>query len=103
MDNISSERMQTYEAAIKSQGYFDWVVRVAGKQITRRVTDLGIKGNFLTLFFISLGENYRTDICAIEFTQFDNSYLQSQFPLFTDVLIIHASDDMLVPVEDART
>lgn len=69
--------------AFDKQGFYDWKAKVAGQQITVKVTP---------------------DMFE-EFIAYDTTFVNDQrkFPNSTHVLIIHGDADNLVPIEDGHT
>jgi hypothetical protein len=66
---------KTWKASFDSQGYYDWKLKVAGKE---RVVKL-----------------YPQDIEA--FATWDSSAVWGKFPKHTDVLTLHGLADVFVP------
>lgn len=58
-------------------GYSDWHVKIAGRQIVRRVTIEGSRA----------------------FASWDNSYIARSFPREMNVLSVHGEQDEIVPLE----
>ncbi|KAK9894416.1 alpha/beta-hydrolase [Cystobasidium minutum MCA 4210] len=69
--------------AFEKQGYYDWKAKVAGQEITVRVTP---------------------DMFE-EFIAYDTAFVndQTRFPNTTNILVIHGDADTLVPLEDGKT
>ncbi|KAM0755544.1 alpha/beta-hydrolase [Meredithblackwellia eburnea MCA 4105] len=72
---------KVYQEAFKKYGYYDWKVKVAGKEITRRIIPEGVEA----------------------FASWNNDFIENDFPQSMDVLNIHGEADKTVPVEDAHT
>lgn len=70
---------KTHQAAFASNGYYQWDVTVARRQVKTKI--------------------YPSDIEA--FASFDSSLVCRSFPATTDVLTIHGLDDKTVPPYDA--
>ncbi|KAG8974503.1 hypothetical protein FRC05_007302 [Tulasnella sp. 425] len=84
--NVSARyrmKLHTYydrwREGFEKAGFFLWKVRVAGKQVVRRVTPEHIR----------------------DFEEADMSFVWTKFPQKTDVLTIHGLGDMVVPPFDA--
>ncbi|KAG8949924.1 hypothetical protein FRC04_008227 [Tulasnella sp. 424] len=80
--NVSARyrmKLHTYydrwREGFEKAGFFLWKVRVAGKQVVRRVTPEHIR----------------------DFEEADMSFVWTKFPQKTDVLTIHGLGDMVVP------
>ncbi|KAI8595740.1 Alpha/Beta hydrolase protein [Dissophora ornata] len=64
-------------ALLEKQGHFDWHARAAGKQVTLRVTQQHFD----------------------DFLNFDTAAV-AHIPSMTSILLVHGSDDIVVPVKD---
>ncbi|XP_006462461.1 hypothetical protein AGABI2DRAFT_72188 [Agaricus bisporus var. bisporus H97] len=76
---VKTEGAQHWEEAFKKQGYFEWKVTVARKQVIAKINPQSVE-----------------DFCS-----WDTSFVWEQFPKETDVLTIHGTADKIVPVSDA--
>lgn len=79
-----------YDADFEKQGYQDWNVKIAGKQVSRRMTPEGVRG------FAAKGRTAPDERVQIRsFAEWDNSYLISSFPQEMEVLSIHGDGDLV--------
>lgn len=74
--SLETEGAQHWEEAFKKQGYFEWKVTVARKQVIAKINPQSVE-----------------DFCS-----WDTSFVWEQFPKETDVLTIHGTADKIVPV-----
>jgi hypothetical protein len=65
-----------WDKAFKIQGYFEWPVRVAQKQVIAKMYPHDV-------------ENY---------SSWDTSFVWEDFPKETDVLTIHGTEDQVAPM-----
>ncbi|ORY78426.1 Alpha/Beta hydrolase protein [Leucosporidium creatinivorum] len=73
--------LRTEEEEYDKKAVVDWKVKVAGKELSNRVTWEGLRS----------------------FAEWNNDYLHHSFPQDIDVLTVHGTADQIVPVQDAYT